>query len=315
MKRIVSMLLVMVMSVSMLFTGCTSPKVKTTKYVIYDLNDKMNGVGRENIKMEDGTAIDQIEFLISEMKKKSKDGSLMRPISRKIHFQDYRFNDATGDLTLSFDRTYENLQGVEETLTRACIVLTLLQVEEVLSVNFEIEHEPLTVGSDMSIVGPMNADSFVLSLAGDESVSQTAKLNLFYPAKDGSGLIYEKREVSYASNMSLERVVMKYLAEQPKPKNAIAALSSNTSILNIYVADGVCYLNLGTSFVDNVSDDMLKLKVYAIVNSLCSLQRVKRVQISVGGKNLRLSGNSENKDALYLSDESLILNAGDMDEK
>jgi germination protein M len=106
---------------------------------------------------------------------------------------------------------------------------------------------------------------------------------------------------------------MKYLAEQPKPKGAEAALPSSTSILNIYVADGVCYLNLGTSFVDNVSDDTIRLRVYAIVNSLCQLERVKRVQISVGGENLKVRGDNQNEDGLYMPDESLILNKRDVE--
>jgi germination protein M len=115
--------------------------------------------------------------------------------------------------------------------------------------------------------------------------------------------------------MSLERVVMRYLSEIPSTKEAMPALSANTSILNIYVADGVCYLNLASSFTDGISDEMLKLKVYAIVDSLCQLTRVKRVQISVEGKNLNLEKDTaSSEDALYLPDESLILNKVDMNK-
>lgn len=60
--------------------------------------------------------------------------------------------------------------------------------------------------------------------------------------------------------------------------------------------------------MENLSDEALKIRVYSIVNSLCNLERVNRVQISVGGENLSLSMDKEVKDFLYMKDESLVKN-------
>jgi germination protein M len=315
MKKRVACLLALLMVVNIALTGCSGDGSNITASVIYDINENNNGVVREEVEIKSKSVEGQIKEYLDLMKKPAASGDMIRPLNTKINFQDYKYSSSTGSLTLSFDRTYENMQGVEELLRRACIVLTLLQVEGVSDVTFEVEHEPLRLENEMNPVGAMNEDSFVLSLTGNDSMSQKASLNLFYPSTKGDGLFYEKRNVSYASNMSLERVVMRYLSEIPSTKEAMPALSANTSILNIYVADGVCYLNLASSFTDGISDEMLKLKVYAIVDSLCQLTRVKRVQISVEGKNLNLEKDTaSSEDALYLPDESLILNKVDMNK-
>ncbi|MCR4782114.1 MAG: GerMN domain-containing protein [Lachnospiraceae bacterium] len=313
MKKYISFILAIVMILSVTLTGCEKNSNSNDTYIVYCLNVNKNGILRDQCDLKTGDTDYMIKYLISEMKHKSKDPDMVRPMGNNVNYQDYNYNERSGSLFLSFDRTYDNLEGVEESLTRACIVLTLLQVPGVKDVSFEVEHEPLKLGTESTTVGAMNEDSFVLSLTGDDSVSQSAVLNLLYPSGDGNGLIFEKKNVSYASNMSLERVVMKYLADKPKSKTATPALSPNVPILNMYVADGVCYLNLGAAFSDGVSEELLKLRVYAIVDSLCQLTRVKRVQISVEGKNLNISTDAQSKeDALYLPDESLILNKDDM---
>lgn len=315
MKKRIACLLAFIFVVNLALTGCSRNSENLNAAVVYDLNENNNGVVREEVKLKSRYAEDQIKEYIDLMKKPASSGDMIRPLSTKIKFQDFKFDSNTGSLTLSFDRTYENMEGVEELLRRACIVLTLLQVAGVNDVSFEVEHEPLRLENEMNPVGAMDEDSFVLSLTGNDSMSQKASLNLFYPSTKGDGLFYEKRNVSYASNMSLERVVMRYLSDIPSTKEAMPALSSNTSVLNIYVADGVCYLNLASAFTDGVSDEMLKLKVYAIVDSLCQLTRVKRVQISVEGKNLNLEKDTaSSEDALYLPDESIILNKVDMNK-
>lgn len=306
MKRNISFILLIGIFILSL-SGCKSGEKAAQKYKIYDLNAEKNAIVYEYVKIKNNDKKKMAQDLIAEMSKKSKDSNKIRPILPSFSYQNIKYDDENKNLTISFDRNYYTLSEFEEILVRASITLTMLQIKGIEEVTFNVEHEPLKL-ADGKVVGAMDKSSFVISLTGNDSVYQTANLLLYYPREDGKGLITEKRNVSYASNLSLERVVIKNLSKKPEKRGAIPTLDDKVQILNINVADGVCYLNLSSNFMENLSDEALKIRVYSIVNSLCNLERVNRVQISVGGENLSLSMDKEVKDFLYMKDESLVKN-------
>ena len=291
---------------SLVFSSCGSNKESGKTYKLYDLNTDKTGIVTETVKLNKTGTLKTAEMLMKEMSKKASSGDRTRPVVG-LTYQGVWFNAEDGELTVSFDGTYNNLDGIEETLTRSCICLTLLQIPDVSSVKVEVEHQPIKLANQTE-VGAMSQNSFVLDFTGGDSVMQSASISLYYPSKTGKGLIKENRKVSYASNMSLERVVLKYLSAQPVSKKADRAIPENTSLINLYVADGVCYINFGPSFTSNASDDVMRLRVYAIADSLSGIGRVKRVQISVDGNNLSLSNVRDSENGLYVPDDSIVLN-------
>lgn len=305
-KKLSFIILIMIFIFTM--TSCTKNNKAYKKIKLYDLNLEKNALVYENIKVKKTNREKMVKTILHEMSKKSKDSNKIRPIFPSFSYQDIKFEKGNNNLIISFDRNYYTLNEVEEILVRASITLSVLQVKGVDEVTFHVEHEPLRLGEKKVIKGAMDKESFVMSFTGNDSIYQTANLSLYYPREDGKGLIMEKRNVSYASNLSLERVVIKNLTKKPKKKGGIPPFDDNVQILNINVADGVCYLNLGSNFTENLTDEALRIRVYSIVNSLCSLRRVKRVQISVSGENLSLSNDKDRKDILYMMDESLVNN-------
>ena len=65
-------------------------------------------------------------------------------------------------MSISFSAAYYERSGVEETLSRAAIVETLCQLDEIHYVEFYVEDQPLMLSGNA--VGPMSADDFVQNL-------------------------------------------------------------------------------------------------------------------------------------------------------
>lgn len=317
-NRIMSTLLILMLFISVVLqTSCGNTSKKNgsdsskSGFGIYDINQNQTGIVKESYKLKSDSNIEsEIKELIDAMEGTSANGNMMRPIPEDIVCQDFTYIKKNHEVYLSFSRTYSTLDSVRETLIRSAISMTLLQLKGVSKVTFEIEHEPIkTFKNDGSIIETMTDQSFVMSLAGKDANKQKISLTLYYPDKKGKGLYGINKKVEYSSNTSLERVVMKYLNQTPSDKNAMPAYPSTVSILNIYVADGTCYVNMDSSFTDNISDEDLKLRVYSIVNSLASLERVKRVQLSCAGENLSLKNDSSDSGPLYSMDESLVISS------
>ena len=112
----------------------------------------------------------------------------------------------------------------------------------------------------------------------------------------------------HSANTSLERLVVEQLVAGPLDDAVNPVLPKETKILNVSVAENICYVNFDSSFLAGVPNTSEKLTVYAIVDSLTELQTVNKVQITVNG-----SQDIMYRDAIPLNqpfgrDEQYILN-------
>ena len=53
--------------------------------------------------------------------------------------------------------------------------------------------------------------------------------------------------------------------------------------MGVVVKDGVCYVNLSTTFLTQIYNVTPEAVIYSIVNSLCEVSGIDKVQISVDG--------------------------------
>ena len=90
-----------------------------------------------------------------------------------------------------------------------------------------------------------------------------------------------------SNTTSLDRIVIESLIEGPKREGYTATISADTTIKNIAVKDGICYLDLSDEFYNN--DNPLKndIIVYSVVNSLAELPTVSKVQFLHDGEKLQ----------------------------
>ena len=187
--------------------------------------------------------------------------------------------------TVDFSKEYYDLTAAQEVLLRASVVRTLTQLDSISYVTFTVNSIPL-VDSDDEIVGSMGADDFVENPGEQINTSVKETLTLYFADKDGTGLEKQTRVIHYSSNIALEKLVVEQLIEGPKGSKLKATLPGATKLINVSVADRICYLNFDSSFRNTIDNKLTEdVVLYSIVNSLTSLPTVDKVQISLDGEN------------------------------
>lgn len=270
----------------LVFAGCTQQQeheVGEKEYQIYYLNKSETKITPVSFYTGETDTEKLIRLLITQLRTNPEDTGLRATISDAMQPGQYRLSEES--LSLDFGKGYEELIPTTEVLTRAAIVRTLCQLEQVEYVTFTIENDALLDRSGTP-VGVMSADTFVENTGNEINAYELAQLTLYFADDSGTGLLKVAREEMYNSNISMERLVVdKVIAgPQTEEEDVYPAVNPATKVLGVTVKDGVCYVNLDSAFlvqVDNVNADVT---VYAIVNSLMELNNVNKVQLSVDGE-------------------------------
>lgn len=183
---------------------------------------------------------------------------------------------------IHFSEDYYKMNDVNEVLFRTAVVKTLGQIEGIEHISFYIKEQPL-INDTGNVVGLMSPGDFILNVDESFETVQWAEIPLYYANSNGDGLICEDRNIAYKVNVSLEQAIIENLIDEPDAKDGKSALPKNLKVLGVSTKDGVCYVNLDSSFLDTIVDVSADVTIYSIVNTLCELPNVKKVQILVNG--------------------------------
>lgn len=214
------------------------------------------------------------------------------------------------ELDLDFGSQYLSIGKVPELLLRAGLVRTMLSIPEVMSVRITVDGQPLLDSSGKTI-GPMNENSFIIpDENGGINSYRTATIHLYFPDSSGKILVSEERSnVRYSSNSSFERLVAEQILKGPEGSGLQPIATQQTLVRSIQTANGTCMIDFNTEINTvpaNTSVDP-ETAIYALVNSLCSLQNVDRVRIEIeGNSDVRFRG-QVNLDQDFSFEKSLIL--------
>lgn len=262
--------------------GCGKESNEESNYQIYYLNKESTKIISApydvSAKEEDAKAM--IDELIVQMSSDTGNVELVKPIPAGVEVVRYTMEETL--LTLYFNDAYSSMDKIEEALTRAAVVRTLMQVKGVECLSFYVGDIPLTDRKG-NPVGIMTNESFIENPGEQINSIQTANLVLYFANKDGNALVQETKEVHYSSNISMEKLVMENLLEGPTGKEAQYAIPEGTKLMNVSVVDGVCYVSLDNSFMNQNYNIEESIVIYSIVNSLSEIATINKVQISVNG--------------------------------
>ncbi len=290
------------------FTACgskrSSQKVDKGDVTIYYLNQTKTSLYPVGVKMKEKTTPERIHYLITKLSTNVEDADYTNPIPDSVSVRHTTLKGRK--LTVSFSRDYQTLNSEQEALLRAAVVKTLIQLRGIDSISFKIVDEALLDGQG-SPIGAMTADSFVDDFGSEQDSAREAELTLFYPVADGSGICREVHDVHYNENVPLAQVVLRQLGKKPETADALPAIPSNVKVLSVNTSDGVCYVDLDQSLFNNETVSYQKMAIYSIVNSLCKLDQINRVQIMIGsGENATIL-ESDDLSNTFAADESFVL--------
>lgn len=282
MKRYVMLLLCIC---CLALAGCSGGGEDGEKdgFVIYYLDRDKTVLESREYKISDFESDKLIEECFQELKVTPHGG--VAAVPEDVELLEYTI--AEKQLYCYFNEAYSNMDTATEVLCRAAIVKTLLQVPGVEGVTFFVGGNPLVNSNDRT-VGTMNAESFVENEDGEKKAYQTTEVVLYFTNNDGDKLIPVMRELTYNTNVSLEKLVVEQLLSGPSGEDVggtdtYPTMPSETKIISVSVKNGTCYVNLTDGFLQQGLEVKEDVVVYSIVNSLVELNSVNNVQISING--------------------------------
>lgn len=164
------------------------------------------------------------------------------------------------------------------------MVRTLVQVDGVSYVTFTVEgKDAVTPGGE--VLGPMNADSFVEDSGRQINAILNQTIRLYYTNESGSALRTEGRSIYYSASKPLEWAIVERVIAGPKETGNYPTVPSNTQIISVTSSNGICYVNLNSSFTEGALSIDPRVSIYSIVNSVVdNCEGIDRVQIAIEGE-------------------------------
>lgn len=191
-------------------------------------------------------------------------------------------------LTMHFSKEYNELSGVPEILFRAAVVKMMCQIEAVEYVEFYIEDQPLMKTVEKPY-GFMTADDFIDNTGKETNFSQNVTMSLYFANKKGNGLKEVRVNVKYDGTVSLEQLIIQRLIDGPstieglKEGSVQATIPKGTVIQKTSVRDNVCYVYFNSEFLVRQSNITDEVAIYSVVNSLCEMSTISKVQFMIDG--------------------------------
>ena len=285
-------------------TGCGASSSKN-QFTIYYVNKERTALAEYKTKLDESA---DAQALVNEMDKARKKSTFIpaRPAYVKV---DHVQTDGQ-NVYIYYTDTYKSMDNATEVLYRAAVVKTLTQLPEVDHVMFYVDGAPATY-ADGTVIGMMSADDFVEASGSNSADIQSADIKLYFANAKGDKLIPMDMNVTYNKNVPIERVVVEQLINGPGISGYYRTLPANVKLLGISVTDGTCYVNLDSTFIDGMVNAAEMVPVYSIVNSLCDIPQIDRVQILINGESNRMYRESISLETKFTNNEDIVQKTGE----
>ncbi len=279
MKRYI---VILCMAVMLLFVGCGKEEHPegSNCYTLYFIsNDSTKLITKEywTTTTDEKELFEELRRELSIVPEKLE---YMPPFGSNVVIR--KWKSQNGRLLLDFEPSYLKLAPDAEVLTRAAIVKTFTQIKGINYISFQVEGKDLEDNMG-KLVGAMYADSFIYNEGAQINSFEEIKLNLFFANDDGDALVKTEKTIMYNTNVAMERVILEQLIAGAKGTKGNSTINPDTKILSVVVKDGVCYVNLNNTFLTQVYSVTPEVTIYSIVNSLCEVSAIQKVQISIDG--------------------------------
>lgn len=274
----------LILFVAGMLCGCSDqdPKPDEGEVILYQVSE--NGMELKKSPYRIKSDRDDTVSIVGELLESYK----------MIDVRDFQIKER--QLSLYFSSAYKNFTGIDEVLLRAAIVKTLCQVDGVEYVEFFVDEEPLSV--DGETVGVMSRLSFLDSIGG-AGYTQDKYVTLYFSDVSGAGMKEVTSKLTHDMTVPLARLLVEQLLEGPEELTDVntselrQTIPDGTTLNSLTIRDNVCYLDFSKEF-DNVQAEVKsEIVIYSIVNTLCELSDVNKVQFMIDGEQQETYGDTK----------------------
>ena len=295
MRRIMYKMLIVVSALFLVSCSGESDGTEAGLYQIYYMDTEGTGLIKQDygIRSQAQDTVGILSELLEQLHTGVREGVGQNPIAPELEVLDFQINKS----------------GLEEILSRAAIVKTLCQVSGVDYVEFYVEDQPLMLSG--KAVGLMNSDSFIDSL-NERNIEQRKQVTMYFPDSTGQRLVEVYTEITYDAARPLARLLMEKLIAGPESihtdiSGLLPAVPANTVVNSITIRDNICYVDVSREFLELLPEVKSDIVIYSIVNTLCGLSNVSRVQFSVEGEQQEKYGETTGFNAPFERNLDLVM--------
>lgn len=303
-KSIKSFLIAMVVLV--MAAGCKSESDTADSdgaKKVYYLNAEQNQIVALDYEPEEKNSAKQIEEYLERLKKDPEKGGYKAAIPKEVNVVASVIDG--NQLLLYFDSNYATMSVSREVLARAAIVRTLVQIPTIECITFYVGDTPLR-DAEGRYVGIMTEDTFVENVGPLVTNVSEQNMTLYYASKDGKSLVPIEKKIYSNSKLSSEKLIIQQLMEGNKKEGYLSAIPKDATLLGVSVLDGVCIINFDSGFKTQDYEIQEAVVIYSIVNSLCELPSVNKVQITINGETSGVYREEYSLDRIYERNLDLV---------
>ena len=282
--------------------GCKKDSYTNT-YNVYFANSDVNKLVSVSYgtNQTDPNAI--IGELLGKMNTAQKSDDVV--VIKKEYVSILKYEKSDNIANIYFDQQYYNMDATRQALYRGAVVRTLTQIDGVDYVMFYVDEVPVTY-LDGTTIGMMSASDFIDAEDNNVSNLQWTDLTLYFANSKGDKLVKENFSVAFSRNVSIERAIVEQLIKGPDITTNGMTLPANLKLLNISVKDGICYVNLNSEFLTEIVNVSSSIPIYSIVDSLCELSNIDKVQFLINGDSKKVYRESISLDAPFEMNTDII---------
>jgi len=293
---------ILILLIVLCLAGCKKDSYSNS-YNVYYTNSDVNKLVSISYGTNQTDSNSIIGELLDKMNTVQKSNDVV--VIKKDYVSIEKYEKIDNIANIYFNQEYYNMNATRQALFRAAVVKTLTQIDGIEYVMFYIEDIPVTY-LDGTTVGMMSSSDFIDADGNSVSDLQWSDLVLYFANSKGDKLVKENFSVAFSRNISVERAIVEQLIKGPDISTNGMTLPLNLKLLNISVKDGICYVNLNSEFLTEIVNVSSSIPIYSIVNSLCELSNIDKVQFLINGDSKKVYRESISLDAPFEMNTDII---------
>ena len=252
---------------------------------IYYVETDTKLVKPESVTVNGSDEKEILTEILADIKSTPKTETLYCAIPENVKFNSAIVEGRT--IKIDFSSEFNDMSQRDKMLCIACVTWTLTELDFVDDVMFGVNGEKITYSNGKTLA-TLDRESVVIDNDISSQPINYETVVLYFGNGRKNGFVTEVRQIQVNPNQPIERYIVEELIKGTEQGNASSILPSDLKIRDIKTTDGVCYVDLSNEFINKMGtlpNDRF-CAVYGIVNSLCELETVNKVQFLVEGERL-----------------------------
>lgn len=249
-------------------------------FTVYYTDTQRRYLIAQEISVNLATEPDIIAHLVERMTLPPENSGLLSALPPDTKLLDYSIDD--GLCTINFSQEFEFNTPAKIEAQRLCllsVVNTLTQLEQVDQVEFRADGNLLVKYGRINLPQPLTRDENAIGPVRTGMGEFDATLYLSNNAEQHLAAVPTRLRQS--TGISRPEMVISSLIGYPSQNGFFSTIPANTKIRSVEVRNGICYVDLSEEFLAH--NEHLTVSVRSMVASLCSLEEIVSVRITIDG--------------------------------